>query len=193
MVSNPNELPGKALWGQTFEQMPGALYAFDLLFAEFQPKRILEWGTGAGGFTIYLAVWAQLLQAELLTVDNKIREGVPDFFARVHGLPVQFRQVDYYEDPWLAGLGWLIPRAPSLFLLDGAVDKGKLLKFGAPFLKSGDVLMVHDYVPPDDDTAKLSQVPQPDIKLVCQEHGYVPFMQKMFDAYQSHWLCLRKQ
>ena len=181
------------LWGQPVEQILTALPAFDRLFAAFQPKRIIEWGTGTGGFAVYLAVWARLLQAELLTVDHMNISGARGVLDRLPGLPVRWRAGDFLADPWLYGAGWTIPRAPSLWLCDGGTDKADQLRLAAGFLRSGDVAMVHDYAPSGDECGKMNQVDLVSVTATSVQYGLQPFMQDVFDGWHTHWLCLRKR
>jgi hypothetical protein len=180
----------QTLWGRPVEQVLTALCAFDRLFAEFKPRRIVEWGTGNGGLTAYLAVWARLMQAELLTVD--IKDCAKDFVQALRDMPVRFRKGDFLRDPMQAGGGWAIPRTPTLWALDGGEDKAECLRAAAPHARPGDVLLLHDYVPADDYCGKASQVDLSAVAEIRARHGLISYRQEMWDSWHSHWLCLRK-
>lgn len=183
-LPTPGELP--TLWGQPVEQMLTACCAFDRLFAVFRPRRIIEIGTGCGGFTAYLAVWAHRLQARIVTIDNRDYADSFRFLDDLAlALPLTRRQANYRTDPAIV-TEFVEYFAPSLLLCDGDTEKGEQLRLYAPYLRAGSVLMAHDYKSPG------GQVSPSEIDEIVHVYGYQLYMQEMFDSYQSHWLCLRK-
>ena len=184
----PDTLP--TLWGQQVEQRLSALPAFDNLFAAFKPKRIIELGTGNGGLTLYLGMWAHLIQARLMTVERLPSDATRNVL-RIASLvlPITIRTIDYTLEPAIV-TEFIDAHTPCLLLCDGATDKAAQMRLFAPYLKPGDVLMGHDYKP---ELGIDNQLKDTDLGGICDEYGYEPFMQDMWNSYKSHWACLRKR
>ena len=175
------------LWGQPIEQILSALPAFDNLFAEFKPKAIIELGTGTGGLTTYLSVWAYILGAKLITIENQHPLGSLEQIRKIESvLPVWAFVMDYNKD-FFKVIEFI--ESPVLFLCDGAEDKGAQLYKFAPYLAMGDVLRGHDYKPEQGEKNQLKDV---EADAVCKDFGYERFMMDMWNSYESDWMCLRK-
>jgi hypothetical protein len=127
------------LWGQEVPQGPEALAGVDFVMQEALPLRIIEWGTGE--ISLYLAVWAAILQAELLTVLYDEDKALEELFAKVSCLPVRLEHGRPESDVFRLGGGWTIPRVKTLWVLSRFDDEEMLVAVETQ-AKRGDVVLI---------------------------------------------------
>jgi len=167
---------------------------FRALFRTFKPVKVLEIGTADGGLTILLRDLldeARLKATDLWTCDPSVRErphlvhpGIMYYAVDALNSTVLEYHVKYAE-------------GPALVLCDGGNKPAEFNKY-AKFLRSGDVIMAHDYAPDHDTFKNVMQnqhwnwweINDNDIATVCQTHDLVPFMQEEFQ--RVAWCCRRK-
>lgn len=122
----------------------------DALLARIQPKRIIEIGTARGGTTLLLSD-----AVKTLGLDTKIKT----FDVTVKGphLPMEMDNVEFvvyniFNEDWSELVkpeeieNFLSKDGVNLILCDGG-NKKEEFKLLAKYLKSGDIIMAHDYAP----------------------------------------------
>lgn len=170
---------------------------FRALFRTFQPRRVLEIGTAAGGLTLLLRDLldeAGYKSTELWTVDPMPMDRpylVVDGINMIHA--------DGFQDGLLPLLQTYVAEdGPTLVLCDGG-DKKREFRTFAPHLKSGDIIMAHDYAPTREyfDGVMFNQhwnwleITEMDIGPVAKQHQLIPHMQDEFQ--RVAWACRRKR
>ena len=132
--------------GIPHKQSDSAFSAFDKFFNEQKFDIVIELGSGAGGFSLYLA---EKFGKKFYTFDmiNKL-DKYSDVKNRLLKLGAHF----YFENVFKSNT------LNSIFNMDGRVlllcdngDKLEELITFSPKLKSGDVIMAHDYFPTAED------------------------------------------
>lgn len=167
---------------------------FRALFRTFKPVKVLEIGTADGGLTILLRDLlneAGLKATDLWTCDPSVRDrphlmqsGIMYYAVDALNSTVLEYHVKYAE-------------GPALVLCDGGNKPAEFNRY-AKFLRSGDIIMAHDYAPDHDTFKNVMQnqhwnwweINEKDITEVCQTHELEPFMQDEFQ--RVAWCCRRK-
>ena len=118
------------------QQVSSITSVFPSFLEAVRPERVLEIGTGYGGFTYLLH---QSLSVPILSCDVHLFS--PDVVRFC-----QWHQADVFDPSFLSEviLPFLGPRGRSLVLCDGS-DKINEFKLLAPYLQKGDLIMAHDY------------------------------------------------
>jgi hypothetical protein len=164
-------------------------YAFEL----YKPDKILEIGTGNGGFTIFLGVLGLMADFPIYSFD--IHECPSEQWASFASkLPIRFIRGDVFEKNNLNAIGigneWGFMRTSgrNYILCDGP-DKPREFNLFAQLLKPGDVIAAHDY----QSSRKYwgwGEITKADVADTVKEHKLEPFMQEHFDT--VGWLAYRK-
>lgn len=166
------------------------------LFRTFKPHRVLEIGTAAGGLTLLLRDLldeAACKATQLWTVD-------PMPMDRPHLMidGINMIHADGFQDGLLPLLQEYVTRpGPTLVICDGG-DKPREFRTFAPHLKSGDIIMAHDYAPTREyfDGVMFNkhwnwlEITEMDIGPVAKQQKLVPFMQDEFQ--RVAWACRKK-
>lgn len=167
---------------------------FRAMFRTFKPVRVLEIGTADGGLTILLRDLldeAGLKATDLWTCDPSVRE-------RPHLLQpgIMYYAVDALNSTVLE-YHVKYAEGPALVLCDGGNKPAEFNRYAA-YLRSGDVLMAHDYAA-DYKTFHLTmkdrhwnwwEIEDAQIAEACYKHQLEPFMQDEFA--RVAWACRRK-
>ena len=170
---------------------------FRALFRTFKPVRVLEIGTAAGGLTLLLRDLldeAGCKTAQLWTVD-------PVDMNRPHLIidGINMIHADGFQDGLLPLLQHYVAEpGPTLMICDGG-DKKREFRTFAPHIKSGDIIMAHDYAPTEEYFRGVMfnqhwnwlEITEMDVGPVSQAHGLVPHMQDEFQ--RVAWACRKKQ
>jgi cephalosporin hydroxylase len=181
--------------GQACQQMETAFNVFEKFLRKVRPSRIIELGSGKGG-------WARFLRDALDS--NGLRDS-PVFtydhrFWQKDSHPKKglfYENKDFYQE--FDSIKKLTQRSGiSLILCDGAKKVEEMRKF-APCLKSGDVIMAHDFIK-DKETFqsefyphrwKWHQVSEDKISDICEQNDLEPFWQD--EMAEIVWACRRKK
>lgn len=142
-----------------------------------KPERIIEIGTGSGGFTQLLASLSPVV-----TFDPKNKSNPwPDH-----------PSITYLWDCFSEGLvEKLIQEGGPCFVLCDGWDKPREFNTFAPFLKIGDVIAAHDYLPGGTKVFwSWSEITLRDVAATVMTCGLEPFMQDDMD--RAAWLCFRR-
>lgn len=167
---------------------------FRALFRTFKPVKVLEIGTADGGLTILLRNLldeAGLKATDLWTCDPAVKErphlmhpGIMYYAVDALNSTVLEYHVKYAE-------------GPALVLCDGGNKPAEFNKYAA-FLRSGDVIMAHDYAPDhkyfyDQMHGKhwnWWEIQDSEIAEASERYQLAPFMQDEFQ--RVAWACRRK-
>lgn len=153
-------------------------------------NRIIELGTGSGGLTTLLSLMNIYENIDIYTFD--IEDYVSDVTKKLwQVLQVTFTQTDIlYGNDTVSNL--LSELGKVLLLCDNG-DKRIEFNTYAPYLKSGDYIMAHDYFHTElkSDIWSSCGISYEDIKDTIVECNLKYYMQDMW--HQSAWVCMRKQ
>jgi hypothetical protein len=187
--------PASAPLGLPMCQNRAAIPTWSFAMERLPPARILELGTYSGGFITALAVHAWWIGARVTTFDRvKPHEGVAQLG---DALGVAYVQTpDLFEPDRVALIGAMICEPGVTFLLCDGGNKPRELATFAKYLKPGDVIAAHDYVPLDGPQGDAVYWPCGEITeaqgaAVAAEYDLEPWMQDHFDL--AAWLVYRKR
>ena len=168
---------------------------FRALFRTFKPVRVLEIGTAAGGLTLLLR--DLLDEAGLQATDLWTCDPMPMPRPYLNDSRVMYYAVDAMHSTVLE---YYVKYAegPVLVLCDGGNKIAEFHKY-APYLRSGDVIMAHDYAPSYEYFDKHMrnkhwnwlEIQAFDILGAVMQNGLEPFMQDEFQ--QVAWCCRVKR
>ena len=167
------------MWGKIVSQKnESAMTFFDSLVSKVRPTGILEMGTGFGGFTLYLWVWARLLEngCKVMSVDKVSRPSLQRFAGQVYGL--EFVVGNFYAPDVVTRMCDFLDSCtatPRLFLCDGAVkNEGVMVdtkmgqvKFSMERALVGDFVLSHDFNAP-----AYGGVTEEELAAVEKAHGF---------------------
>jgi cephalosporin hydroxylase len=169
---------------------------FRALFRTFKPVRVLEIGTAAGGLTLLLSDLldeAGCAKTPIWTVDP-----MPMPRPYLAAAMINYIEADAFEPNLLGCLqGYVAEPGPTLVLCDGG-DKRREFRTFAPHLKSGDIIMAHDYAPTMeyfqgvmfDQHWNWLEITEFDVQPVSKAQKLIPHMQDEFQ--RVAWACRRK-
>ncbi len=142
-----------------------------------QPARIIELGTGSGGLSVLFHLWALTHGAAFTTYDIGVQHtGARGLFAR---LGVDARQRDLEAPFTIAEIARAIQEpGVTLLVCDGPDKPGEVARF-VPHLKTGDLVMAHDYAASRDEflrradtrTWNWCEITERDIAAVVDAHA----------------------
>jgi cephalosporin hydroxylase len=128
-------------YGLHSSQNATAMLAISILLDAIKPRHIVEIGTGIGGLSVLIGIWAKLNGSNFRTYDSNDQRKYSELFL---ALGIDFQKKDALE----AGVQEIVPHIQqpgvSLVLCDNG-DKHRELAIYAPHLKLGDYIMMHDY------------------------------------------------
>ena len=191
-----NEFPkwnhqwGGGLYKGIFSQQNKNFYpAFEKLFAEENIVRVLEIGTATGGF---IRAVRDLTNAEIITYDvieTKYKSVLEENNITVNAKSV-FEDYDSVED-------YISAEGQVLVLCDGG-NKIKEFEVFSRLLKSGDIIMAHDYSYDEDlyrayireNVWRWCEIKFKDIALPVELNNLQPLMTEEFQ--EAVWTCWKK-
>jgi 23S rRNA U2552 (ribose-2'-O)-methylase RlmE/FtsJ len=172
--------------------------AFDKFFNRLKelnklPSRIIELGTCCGGFTVFLKKHPLVpSNCELYTYDFTDwnlsgRDGATkDGREILKSLNIKFIQADIFAEETIKNVKNLIQmEGTSIVFCDGG-DKKVEFNLFSEFLKSGDIILAHDYIDTVENfeanfKGKIwdgQEIKESDITGACQKYNLKPFMQE---------------
>lgn len=206
-----------SFFGSFMQQTPNAVLSLNRLLNAENFDTIIELGTHDGGLSTLFALYClgsrMPAQAdnpnEPSLYKNRTHHKRPKTFytfdyvrrdnARIHLLEqmlAQFGQVDFLNDQAVINrIGSIITAGGRTLLLCDGGDKPKEFSLYSPFLKTGDIIMAHDYA---DTEAKFAQIKArgiwhgletkwSDIEEACFKHNIHQIYEEEFD--DSVWFC----
>jgi hypothetical protein len=134
--------------GYTAQQNPNAYEAFYKFIQNVKPKRILEIGTGLGGFSMFLKHVCDELQLDttIVTYDVNSRQEYKTLLDV--GIDVRIENIFNagYTQVYKQVLDYIQGDGVTLVLCDGGYKIGEF-NLLSDHIKVGDLIMAHDYAP----------------------------------------------
>lgn len=159
-----------------------ALFVKTLKEDGFTNGRIIELGTGRGGFSVFLALYCIFLGKEwkLYTFDNGNRLQKHSQIALLK-LGASFFNTDIFGEEATKEIIELIQSEGTTVLLCDNGHKRREFNLFSKYLKSGDYIFAHDL--------KI-EIREKDVEEACEKYDIVPHMQKTFE--EVRWLSKKK-
>lgn len=187
---NWNHQWGGGLYKGIFTQQNKNFYpAFEKLFAQENIVRVIEIGTATGGF---IRAVRDLTNAEIITYDvietkHKVTLEENNISVNVQSV---FEDYDAVED-------YISRKGQTLVLCDGG-NKIKEFEVFSRILKSGDIIMAHDYSYDDvlyqayikNHVWRWCEIQYKDIALSVSQNNLEPYMTDEFQ--EAVWTCWKK-
>jgi len=194
--------------GISIEQRPEVLGKFHGLIGQYKPQQIIEIGTFAGGFTLILKdiVDSLGLDTALHTYDVNNQNILKDQinYRQVKNIFVHTKNLfssnydAFVNDEARQELVNIIQNSGlTMVLCDGGCKKCEF-NIIAPFLKSNDIIMAHDYAPNSDffhnhmnrKIWNWHEIQDSDIQASVSNSNLMPLDRESF--LEVAWLCMRK-
>lgn len=150
--------------------------------------RVVEFGTQNGGFTIFIS----RLFNKVITFDNKSFRQTLDAFDKFTN--IYFTKMDIFKDE--KSIGNIISQKGKVLLLCDNGNKIKEVKTFSKYLKSGDLIMAHDYASSREHFKKKIQgkywdcLEITDADIDFEKHGLHKIDSVLTD--KTAWLCAVK-
>ncbi len=187
---NWNHQWGGGLYKGVFSQQNKNFYpAFEKLFSLNKIERILEIGTATGGFirAIRDLTDSQIITYDILETKHKSTLEENNITVNVKNV---FEDFDFVED-------YISQKGQVLVLCDGG-NKIKEFEVFSRILKSGDIIMAHDYSYDDvlyqayikNHVWRWCEIQYKDIALPVAENNLEPLMTEEFQ--EAVWTCWKK-
>lgn len=189
--------------GTTVLQHEDAHIYFKKLFEDIKPSQVLEIGTSYGGLTLLIRDLLDvvgLTNCDLRSYDvietnryylqsaidqgAKIDLRIKNVFNHIYDDLIEEKEIsDYIQQP-----------GPSIVLCDGGSKKNEH-NIICKYMKSGDVIMAHDYSPTQEYFEKYingkvwnwHEIQDSDIEEYCVKYNLIPHMQEDFQ--KVVWSC----
>ena len=181
-------------WGS--QQNNYAYSAFYSLLEQYSHDRILEIGTGLGGFTQFLHYVSKDIEKNIPIRSYDIQP----FNGRetLLSMGIDYREENIFDPEYTSCLEEVIEyiqtQGRTLVLCDGG-NKIKEFNLLSNYIKSGDIIMAHDYSPNyeyfNEHTDKILwnwfEISDDDINECVVKNDLVPYMDDIFR--QAVWVC----
>ena len=189
-----------AYLGHSAQQNHYAYESFFNLLKEVKPSRIIEIGTGMGGFTLFLKMCCNDLElnTKIVSYETNGRESYE--FIRSHDIDVRVKNV-FFEN--YAGIeqeliDLIVEDGVCLVLCDGGhkISEFNLL---SKYIKNGDIIMAHDYATNQQYFKEnieykywnWLEISDSDIEDAVTSNNLHPYMQDVFN--KAVWVCKIKK
>lgn len=187
----------------TAQQNSNMFDAFKKLLKEYKPKRVLEIGTAGGGTIQFIRDYLDeigLADTTIKSFEVKEHKWYKDM--RSTGIEIiienifshSYREIEkpeFVED-------YIKSEGPTLVLCDGG-SKINEFKILTPYLKSGDIIMAHDYVDTKENFLEnykdkiwnWREIGDEHIIDTCEKYRLKNYMKDTFD--RAVWVCKIKE
>ena len=187
----------------TMQQKPEIGDAFEKLLTEIKPKQILEIGTAGGGTTLLIRETLDeigLKETNIKSFDIKEHKWFPKMRKKnIEVITENIFSKSYKELEKPKMVESFIKReGTTLILCDGG---SKINEFNilSKFLKSGDIIMAHDYIDTKENFLKnyknkiwnWREIGDEHIKNTCEKYNLKNYMKETFD--KVVWVCKIKE
>lgn len=186
--------------GWAAQQNPHAFPVFFDFLKHIKPKRILEIGTALGGFTFFLKQSCNKigLECNILTYDIISRNQYSEMIQT--GIDVRIENVfnNNYSKVNEEVIEFIKKEGVTLILCDGGNKIGEF-NLLSKFMKSGDIIMAHDYAKNKEHFDKeinrklwnWFEISDKDIEVACNENGLKDLNKENFE--KAVWVCKIKE
>ena len=187
----------------TMQQKPEVSGAFEKLLKEIKPKQIVEIGTAGGGTTLSIRETLDeigLEKTDIKSFEVKEHKWFPEMRKRNIEIIVEnifshsYKEI---EKPEMVE-SFIGREGTTLVLCDGGSKVNEFIIL-SKYLKSGDIIMAHDYVDTKEDFLEnyrdkiwnWREIGEEDIKETCEKYNLKSFMKETFD--KVVWVCKIKE
>jgi cephalosporin hydroxylase len=185
---------GSEYLGYSAQQNHLAYQAFADFIEKIKPSRILEIGTGGGGFTCFLFTVIRELDLDCQLISYDICERPAYTKLRIKGVDIQIQNVFEADGCKQHVKDFIGQDGVTLVLCDGGNKKNEFIVLSAA-IKPGDYIMAHDYCEDADrfycDMFKKKwnwyEICDKDIEQACHDNHLVPHNKEVFD--NVAWVC----
>lgn len=193
--------------GLSIEQSPHIIDIFNKLITTFKPKRIIEIGTFRGGLTLIMRDLLDsnhMNEVEVKTYDVSLPEYV---LVQLKEKNISIEVKNLFTDSYLDFRNqeskkelydYINNDGVTIILCDGGSKKNEF-NLISDLLKTGDIIMAHDYAPNQTYFNKnmnnkiwnWMEIQDSDIDSSCKKNNLVPLMQE--DFINVAWVCKIKK
>tara|TARA_Y100000389_G_scaffold192859_1_gene220854 strand:- start:597 stop:1211 length:615 start_codon:yes stop_codon:yes gene_type:complete len=183
----------------TMQQKPEVSSAFEKLLKEIKPKQIVEIGTAGGGTTLSIRETLDeigLEKTDIKSFEVKEHKWFPEMRKRNIEIIVEnifshsYKEI---EKPEMVE-SFIGREGTTLVLCDGGSKVNEFIIL-SKYLKSGDIIMAHDYVDTKENFLEnyrdkiwnWREIGEEDIKETCEKYNLKSFMKETFD--KVVWVC----
>jgi cephalosporin hydroxylase len=187
----------------TSQQNENMFFAFNELILKVRPSKVLEIGTAGGGTIAYIRDTLdknEMSKTQVKTFDIKEHKWYDDLRNRNIDVVIEnifsksYRELEkpHLIKPFIESEG------VTLVLCDGGskINEFRLL---SQFLKSGDIIMAHDYIDTKENYEmnyknkiwNWREIGIEHVDPVCIQYELEPYMQDFFNS--AVWVCRRKK
>jgi cephalosporin hydroxylase len=189
-----------AYLGHSAQQNHYAYESFFNLLKEVKPSRIVEIGTGMGGFTLFLKMCCDDLELNTKIVSYETNGRDSYEFIRNNGIDVRVKNVFFegYASAEQELIDLIVEDGVCLVLCDGGhkISEFNLL---SKYIKNGDIIMAHDYASNQQYFKEnieykywnWLEISDNDIEDAVVSNNLHPYMQNEFN--QAVWVCKIKR
>ena len=187
----------------TMQQKPEVSGAFEKLLKEIKPKQIIEIGTAGGGTTLSIRETLDeigLEKTDIKSFEVKEHKWFPEMRKRNIEIIVEnifshsYKEI---EKPEMVE-SFIGREGTTLVLCDGGSKVNEFIIL-SKYLKSGDIIMAHDYVDTKENFLEnyrdkiwnWREIGEEDIKETCEKYNLKSFMKETFD--KVVWVCKIKE
>ena len=187
----------------TMQQKPEVSGAFEKLLKEIKPKQIVEIGTAGGGTTLSIRETLDeigLEKTDIKSFEVKEHKWFPEMRKRNIEIIVEnifshsYKEI---EKPEMVE-SFIGREGTTLVLCDGGSKVNEFIIL-SKYLKSGDIIMAHDYVDTKENFLEnyrdkiwnCREIGEEDIKETCEKYNLKSFMKETFD--KVVWVCKIKE
>lgn len=124
-----------------------AINAVSIFLNKIKPNTIVEFGSGQGGLSVLIGLFALINHTEYITYDTTDNCLYKDLFDI---LKINRKQEDIFSEKTFENICKTIQQDGVTVVFADNGDKKRELKEFSKFLKSGDYILVHDYTENDD-------------------------------------------
>lgn len=182
--------------GMAAQQNNFAYETFYSFIENYKPVRILEIGTGLGGFTRFLRLLAEdlTLSIDIRTYDIHDRPDLESFRSKNIDCRIQNVFDDNYTECTQDVIDYIQSEGKTLVLCDGGNKVGEF-NLLSNYIKQGDIIMAHDYAPNREyfnENVNLKlwnwlEISDSDIEDACNRNNLKPYMAEEFK--KAVWVC----
>jgi hypothetical protein len=182
------------------QQASRAYSVFYDFLAISRPKRILEIGTGMGGFPAFLKICCDDLELDTTVLTYDVVSQY--WFDEIRELGVDIKIENIFSEDWTSVNEYVTNYVQgdglTIVLCDGRF-KIKEFRIFSELIKSGDFIMAHDYAENkqifnDDIYQKVwnwCEITEDDISSSCEANNLKDYKKKDFNS--AAWVCKLKQ
>jgi cephalosporin hydroxylase len=185
MKPGKKKRPHREHWfGIDYAQNRGTVNAFNEFLTKEEFHTVIELGTGKGGLSIVFALYAVIKRGVFYTFDVSSKKLARKVLPR---LGANYELLDIFNEE--GKIAMLIGRPTKILVLCDDGNKPKEFNTFVKYLKSGDFIMSHDYVPYPE-SPRECEICNADVEESMLKYHLEFAYESLFNPLR--WLCARK-